>query len=192
MDIMNAIKTRRSIGRVKPDPVEQEKIEKILEAGTMAPNHFHTEPWRFFVMTGEGRKVLARGLAEAAADKQQGLSKDERAALYNQQETKAFRAPVVITVAADVTENDKALRTEELAACHAAVQNMLLTAHSLGLAAIWRTGAPAYHPAMKQAFGLQDKDEIVGFVYMGYSDMEDPVKPRASFQEKTVWLNNAE
>ena len=58
MDVMTAIKTRRSIGKVKSDPVPKEMIETILEAGTWAPCHHQTEPWRFFVLTGDARNGL--------------------------------------------------------------------------------------------------------------------------------------
>ncbi len=49
MDIHEAIRTRRSIGKVKPDPVEPVLIHRILEAGTWAPNHYLTQPWKFFL-----------------------------------------------------------------------------------------------------------------------------------------------
>ena len=58
MDVMTAIKTRRSIGKVKSEPVPKEMIEMILEAGTWAPCHHQTEPWRFFVLTGDARNGL--------------------------------------------------------------------------------------------------------------------------------------
>ena len=62
MNVSEAIRTRRSLGKVKPDAVPQELIEQIVEAGTWAPNHKLTEPWKFFVMQGEGRDVLGNAL----------------------------------------------------------------------------------------------------------------------------------
>ena len=64
MNIHEAIKTRRSIPLVKDEAVPSELIEKILEAGTFAPNHFRTEPWRFFVLQGEGRVKLGNVFGE--------------------------------------------------------------------------------------------------------------------------------
>lgn len=64
METIEAIKTRRSIGIVKQDPVPKEMIEQIIEAGTYAPNHHRTEPWRFFVLTGEGRNELGQVFEE--------------------------------------------------------------------------------------------------------------------------------
>ena len=56
MDVLTGIKTRRSIGKVKSDPVPKEMIETILEAGTWAPCHHQTEPWRFLCVNGGCKK----------------------------------------------------------------------------------------------------------------------------------------
>ena len=82
-------------------------------------------------------------------------------------EAKAYRAPVVIAVSALPSDAPKVVRAEEFAATHAAVQNLLLAAHALGLAAIWRTGEPMYHPLMKQALGLAENGELVALIYLG-------------------------
>lgn len=192
MEVMDAILSRRSIGKVKPDPVDREVIEQLLNAAVWAPNHYRTEPWRFFVMTGEGRGLLGRAYAEiaaleAAAAGREGAEASQVQAGAAAQEQKAYRAPVVIAVA--VTPTGAAPAEEELAAVHAAVQNMLLAAHSLGLGAIWRTGAPAYHPAMQAAFGLQGEERLVGFVYAGYPDMTPPQVQRKPVESRTVWLD---
>lgn len=64
MDVIEAIHTRRSIGKVKQDKIPVETIEQILEAGVWAPNHRHTEPWKFFVLRGKGREQLGQALAD--------------------------------------------------------------------------------------------------------------------------------
>ncbi len=190
MDLKQAILERRSIGKVKSDPVDQALIEEILEAAIWAPNHAHTEPWRFWVMTGEGRKLLARGYAEVAMAESGTLTEEETAQIHANQEKKAFRAPVVIAVAVSPSANRVVPEIEEYAAAHAAVQNMLLTAHALGLGAIWRTGEPTYHAKMKETFGLQGKEDLVGFIYIGYPDMPSaPKAVRSPFAQKTVWVS---
>ena len=55
-----------------------------------------------------------------------------------------------------------------MCAAAAAVQNMLLAAHALGLAAIWRTGPSATDPAIKHFFGWEADQHLIGFVYIGY------------------------
>ncbi|WP_442600996.1 nitroreductase family protein [Paenibacillus sp. KN14-4R] len=189
MNIKEAIQNRRSIGKVKPDAVDPKLIEEMLEAATWAPNHKKTEPWRFFVMTGEGRNVLGQAYADIALEGQDDELAGELLEQFRSKHAqKAFRSPVIIGIAA--TPSPDATWIEEMAAAHAAVQNMLLTAHALGLGAVWRTGDPTYHEKMSAAFGLNAGEQMVGFVYVGYPDMDQPQGKRVSFQDKTVWLNS--
>lgn len=188
MELLEGIRSRRSISRVKPDPVDKALIERILEAGAWAPNHHLTEPWRFIVMTGDGRQRLADAYADvAAAGADPGLSAETLAELKNKQSAKAYRAPVVIAVLVSPAADSAAPLVEEQAAVHAAIQNMLLAAHALGLGAIWRTGAPAYHPLMHAAFGLKPAETLAGFLYIGYPDMDPPAGRRTDFRAKTEW-----
>jgi nitroreductase len=182
------IRGRRSIGKVKDEPVPKELVEKLIEAAVWAPNHFGTQPWKFIVMTGEGRRVLGQAFADIAEESLSELSDEELGLRRDKEIAKAFRAPVVIGAVCVPSDEPRVVMAEELAAVHAAVQNLLLTAHGSGLGAIWRTGDPAYHPKMKRAFGLEGTEQIVGFIYVGYPDMEPPVKKRTPGTEKTVWL----
>ncbi|WEG12568.1 nitroreductase [Pullulanibacillus sp. KACC 23026] len=188
MDVLEAIHTRQSIGKVKSDPVDQSLIEQILELATRAPNHRHTEPWRFYVMTGAGREVLGNAYTDIALEKVANLTEKDRALIAEKQKEKAERAPVVIAVAAAYSSDDEIQQKEERAATHAAIENMLLAAHGLGLGAIWRTGEPAYHPRMREAFHLEDYEDLVGFVYIGYPDSQKDRQPRKPFSEVTKWL----
>jgi nitroreductase len=190
MKIIDAIRQRRSVGRVKPDPVPKELIAEILEAAVWAPNHYRTEPWRFVVMTGEGRKRLSRALVDIAAQGMEDAGSEENQRLLRLAEQKAFRAPVVIAVAAHPSDRPEVCLVEELAAVHAAIQNMLLAAASLGLGAMWRTGAPAYHPLMKDRLGLPESCQVAGFVYVGYPDISPPPGIRTPAEEKTVWYDS--
>jgi nitroreductase len=189
MNLEKAIRERRSIGLVKPDEVDQALIEKLLEAAVFAPNHHNTEPWRFFVLGGEGRGVLGHAYAQIASESLEDPNSEANKAILKKQYDKAFRAPVIIVAACEPAVSAKTELREELAAVHAAVQNMLLQAHGLGLGAIWRTGAPAYHPQMKKAFGLLESDEIVGFIYVGHPINPLPLKPQPSYASKTIWLD---
>lgn len=188
MDIFEAIFQRRSIGKVKPDPIEKEKIEKLLEAAIWAPNHHHTEPWKFFVLTEDGRRPLGRTLAEIAKEDMDDPATEENQERLKKVEEKPFRAPLVITVAVTPSDNPKVIDTEEVGAVNAAIQNMLLAAHALGLGAIWRTGKHAYHSKMKQLFGLRERDEVLGFIYIGYPEFPQREGKRISFMEKTKWI----
>jgi nitroreductase len=189
MELEEAIRNRRSIGSVKPDWVDPALINRLLEAAVCAPNHHGTEPWRFYVLSGKGREVLGHAYAHIAREQIEDPTTEANQAALKKHYEKAFRAPVIIMVAAVCADSPKIDRREELAAVHAAMQNMLLQAHALGLGAIWRTGAPTYHPHMKNAFGLLELDEVVGFIYVGYPVKSQPAKLSRSFISKTVWLD---
>jgi nitroreductase len=182
------IRGRRSIGKVKDEPVPKELVEKLIEAAVWAPNHYGTQPWKFIVMTGEGRRVLGQAFADIAAESLSGLSDEELGLRRDKEIAKAFRSPVVIAAVCVPSDAPRVIVAEELAAVHAAVQNLLLTAHGSGLGAIWRTGEPAYHPKMKQALGLEGNEQVVALVYVGYPDMQSPAGKRDPGTAKTVWL----
>lgn len=190
MELFEALKARRSIGKVQLDKeVPKELIEQIIEAATWAPNHHRTEPWRFFVLTGDGRKPLGDTLARIAAKGMDDPSTEENQGKLEKARKNPFRAPVIIVAAVEPSESDKIILQEEYAAVHAGVQNMLLAAHALGLGAVWRTGKPAYDPEMSKQFGLSDKGEVVGFVYVGYPDMTPAPRKRRAVSEVTKWID---
>ncbi|WP_223067266.1 nitroreductase family protein [Paenibacillus caui] len=190
MNIFEAIRTRRSIGRVSEEEVPRESIERILEAGTWAPNHRRTEPWKFFVLRGEGRKKLGLALAEIAKAEAGAVEAEELDKLESKALDKAKRAPLVIAVAVEPTEKEGVIELEEYGAVFAAIQNMLLEAHGLGLASVWRTGEPAYHPIMNKHFGLSDKGKMLGFLYIGKPALPSmPEGKRESYLAKTVWID---
>ncbi|MBO1910442.1 nitroreductase family protein, partial [Microvirga sp. 3-52] len=56
--------------------VPTELIEQIIEAGTYAPNHFRTEPWRFFVLSGEGRTKLGDVFVDITKSELEELESD--------------------------------------------------------------------------------------------------------------------
>ena len=188
LEVNRAIETRQSIGRVRQDPVPRELVEKILESAVHAPNHKLTEPWRFHVFIGKGRGEFARARAELARLQARAEREEEEfaAGRISRERKKAFRAPVVIAVISK-GGRDEVETLENYAACAAAVQNMQLTAHSLGLATIWRTGTFAYHPYMRDFFELEANDKIAAYLYLGYPDMSERPRRREPASSKTVW-----
>ncbi|WP_455663004.1 nitroreductase family protein [Pradoshia sp.] len=189
MDVLEAIKTRRSIGKVKEDPVPKELIRQIIEAGTWAPCHHRTEPWRFTVLEGDGRNKLSDALVAALKSTMDDPETEENKQRLEKISKQPYRAPVIIVTSVETTKNDKVIKEEEFAAGHAAVQNMLLAAHALGLGAVWRTGKPLYTRTMCEAFGLSEKGAVTGFIYIGYPDMTPAPAKRKAVDEITEWYS---
>jgi nitroreductase len=188
VDILESIAARRSLGKMRPDAPPRELVERVLQAAVHAANHHDTQPWRFFVLTGDARLHFGHALAGAllrrlgdATPNLDGLMEGER--------RKPMRSPVLIVVGVHSEGDDPMTRREDLQAASAALQNMLLTAGSLGLAAIWRTGDGAYDPEVKAHFGLEPADEIAGILYLGYADESFGPAParQRDFASRTEW-----
>jgi nitroreductase len=187
LDVMEAIRTRRTIGRVSERVPAKEVIDKILEAGNWAPSHYRTEPWRFIVLTGEGRDVLGNAYSDIALNTLNNPSSDEIRKAKKKGYQKARRAPVVIVMMMEPYQEDRVIWSEELSACSCAVQNMMLASHALGLGSIWRTGKPTYTDFMKKTFGVSNIGMVIGFLYIGYPAIEPKDVPRQPVEAKTEW-----
>ncbi|MFC4618009.1 nitroreductase [Camelliibacillus cellulosilyticus] len=192
MDVMEAIKTRRSIGKVSERPVEKDLLMTILDTARYAPNHYRTDPWLFTVLTGAGRDKLGDVYGRINMEAlEENASENERKEAYEKGIKKARRAPVIVVVTVEPNDMAKVVFVEEIAATACAVQNVLLAAHNLGLAAIWRSGAASYHPIMNQAFGVSEHGVVLGYVYLGYPLKENnAVKPRElkPLEDRVTWI----
>lgn len=178
--VLDALSTRRSIGRLKPDCPDRHLIERVIQAATFAPNHRHTQPWRFLVLAGDARshggEVLARSLVRRLADPETPSSVEA----LRTERAKFLRAPVIVVVAVEPSNEPNVTLDEEIASGAAGVQNLLLAAHALGLAAVWRTGDSVRDEVVPTEFGFAKSSVIIGYVYLGYPDPAHTVKPRPS------------
>lgn len=186
MDVLEAVRTRRSVGKLDGD-VSEAEIRELIEAATWAPNHKLTEPWTFTVLRGEARARLGAAWARLA-EIETSLTGEERATFVRREGDKPLRAPVLIVVSTR-TDADAVVAAEDFAATAAAVQNLLLAAWAKGLGAMWRTGPLAYRRAINEHLGLDPSDRIVAVVYLGRMAMNPP-KGRSRQTETVVrWLS---
>ncbi len=182
--LWNTIRNRRSMGlsRLKPDDVDKEIIERMLEAANWAPSHGDTEPWRFTVFTGEGREALANLFADAHG--QDGARK------------RAFAAPVWISIgmAPQCREDRSQLMTEdeEMMAVACAVQNLHLMASALGVAGMWHSKGTSVHPAVASGLGLEPPARLLGFFMCGWPATDWLTSRRRPLLEKVRWIEGAE
>jgi nitroreductase len=183
--VLDAIRNRRSIGKMTDEIPPADLVRQVLEAGTWAPNHHLTEPWRFVVLQGEARVELGAVMRELAAARETDPEKREKAA--TSAAGKPLRSPVVVAIAVEPSPEPNVPEIEELSAGSAAAQNMLLAADALGLAAIWRSGWMAFTPEVRDHLGLSERAHVLGFIYLGYPAMERPVRSRRSVDEVTTW-----
>lgn len=176
MEALEAIRRRRSVARLVEPAPDQSQLRQILAAAASAPDHEELRPWRFVVLSAKAKDAFGEVLAAAmcARAAREGWTPTE--GQVSKERTKLDRAPLVIAVAC-VPKPHKVPATEQLLSTAAAAQNALLAATALGFQSIWRTGQPAYDPAVKAALGLGEGDSIVGWLYIGTPRRDPP--PRA-------------
>ncbi len=185
MEAMEAIMTRRSISKVKPDPLPRTLVEGLLRAAVQAPNHYRVRPWRFVVLQGESRVRLGEVMAQSM--RKEHLDLPGKA--LDLERVKPLRAPVLIAVFVDYPADPRVLEIENTCSVAAAVENLLIAANAAGLGAMWRTGPAARDPEVKKFLGFPPDQTLLGFVYLGYPDMELPPINRPSFEDRTTWMD---
>ncbi|MGB8212251.1 MAG: nitroreductase [Anaerolineales bacterium] len=184
MDAMEAILTRHSVAKVKPDPLPRVLIESLLHAAVQAPNHYRVRPWRFAVLTGQSRQALGEVMAQSL----QKHNPDAPEASLEIERAKPLRAPLVVAVGVDKPADPKVLEIENICAAAAAVENLLLAAHAARLGSMWRTGPSARDPEVKKFLGFEPDQSVIGFVYIGYPDLAAPAVERPSYEDRVVWM----
>src|SRR5918997_6410931 len=138
MDVVTAIRTRRTHKAYGPEPVDRATLDELFELARWAPNHHLTNPWRFRVL---GPRTLAR-LKEVAGP--EGAAKLDR-------------APTLVLVSAVGNEEDRD-------ATAAAAYIVLLAAHARGLASYWRTPEVVQTTEGRAALGIPDDEQILGLL----------------------------
>ena len=161
-DLMEIIRNRRTIRRFKPDPVAQEKVQTILEAGRWAPSFSNLQPWKFLVIKDAKLKDTIDKVAKESV-LHWGI----------------HEAPVAILVCAD-------RRVDPLHAIEAgaaATQNMTLMAHSLGLGTGWIgiTGTEA-EIAIQKLLKFPETMRIISLIPIGIP-RESPKGDRKPIEE---------
>lgn len=173
MDVLEAIKTRRSIRRYKPTPVDDETLAKVLEAARWAPSWANTQCWRFIIVRDDDTK------AELAAT----LSTNNPA-------TNAIKsAPIVIVACAELKRSGyyhgEATTTKgdwHMFDIGIAMQNLMLAAHSLGLGTVHVGNLPDSKKA-EAILGVPEGFTVVEITPLGYPDGEARTPPRKELSE---------
>ena len=165
MDIIEDIRSRRSVRKFTPEPVSDELIDRILEAGRWAPSGLNNQPWRFAV-------VKDRGL----------ITEISRLTHYG----KVVRgAQVLIPVFIDTEKIYH--REKDIQGIGACLQNMLLEIHSLGLGAVWLGEIIRSNLPIKQLLGLGNDLELMAVIALGWPDEKPRTTKRKTLKELIVY-----
>lgn len=163
MDAISALHNRVSVAKLGEPGPNGTQLDIMLRAAMRAPDHGVLRPWRFMVIEGAQRERLGDIFVEARLQSEP----DCDPAALDKLRGKPLRAPMILVVAAETDPDNRVPVIEQIVATGAAIQNIMVAAHALGIGAMWRTGVMASHPLVKRRLGFADKDEIVGYIYLG-------------------------
>lgn len=149
MDVLDLIKSRRSIRKYKSIPVEDEKIQKCLEAARWAPSASNKQPWEFIVVKDENmRKKFAElhPYAKFVAE-----------------------SPVVFVPLTNPEIHSK----YHMSDTGLAILHFMIQAHALGLGTCWAgVIGTSFEPDLKKLLNVPDHLNIMALVALGYPDQE--------------------
>lgn len=187
-EINHLIRHRRSVfpRDYTGEKVDDTIIKQMLENANWAPTHGKTEPWRFFIFTGDSIQKLAQFQSEKY--KELTPEVDFKKAKYEKLAGMPLRASHIIAIVMKRQESEKIPEIEEIEAVACAVQNMHLTAAAYGVGAYWASGGVTYKQETKDFLGLNEKDKILGFFYVGVPEGEIADSKRGSIEEKVTWM----
>jgi nitroreductase len=175
MDVLEAIRARRSIKAFTERPVPDETIDALLDLAVLAPNHRLTEPWRFVVLGREACRAYARIKAERRAARVDDADAAEEIRRRSMERLGAVPATLAFLQRLDP---DPEVREEDFASVYMAMQNVLLGAVALGLGTHVKTGAVLDAPETREALGAEPEERVVALVELGEPAEVPPAKPR--------------
>jgi len=202
-ELLDLLKKRRSIRTFKPDPVSDEYVDKIIEAGRWAPSGFNQQPWEFVIVKDPGLKDGIVQICKAQGE----LNAQMEATRESWQKTvKAPSptgpggdysvAPVFILILGDKRTrsglpmirryDDRQWQLVFISGLANALLFMHLAATSLGLGGQWvsRVSTPYGNCMIKNLLGIPEPFEIYDMMVVGYS--ASPPQPRLMREKKKM------
>ena len=189
MNVYEAIVTRRSTRKYKPDAIEPDKLQKVIEAGRYAPSGGNNQTNHFLVV--QDTEILAKltSLAETAFAKMTA-TEDTYPSLRNSILASqkggyvfTYRAPVLIIVA------NRKDYGNNMADSVAAVENMMIAANALDLGSCyinqlyWLNEDPALLATLRE-LGLKEEERVYASMVLGYAATENGLPNRKPLERK--------
>ncbi|OGP92581.1 MAG: hypothetical protein A2Z19_01690, partial [Deltaproteobacteria bacterium RBG_16_54_18] len=167
-----------------------EIIEKILEAASYAPSPLNMQPWQFIVITKQ--EVKDNIFAEAERCRDWALKESGWKWLGSYKSDFVKSAPVIIAVTGDPTKTGIDMFMKEGGsvsyqyACAAAIQNMHLAAHALGLGSLWFNFYDKKN--IIKILGIEEDKTLISLVCLGKRSQEPAAISRKAVKEKTTYI----
>jgi nitroreductase len=180
--LLDALLSRRSVpaeALIEPGPSEAQ-LGAAIDAALRAPDHGRVQPWRFRLIRGAAREAFSGVLGRFAE------ASNLPPAQADKIRRRPLQVPLVIAVSARLKAHPKVPEVEQLLATGAGVMNLLNVFHAQGFGAVWLTGPPSYAPSVAAALGLDEGEQLLGFVYVGTPGANLPAAPTRPAREPFV------
>lgn len=169
-----------------PGPSE-DQIRTLLTAAARVPDHGRMFPWHFMVFSGAARAQVGEILRRAWAAREP----EAATAKLDLEAGQFLRAPLIIGVISRPRPG-KHPEWEQILSAGAACQNLCLAANALGFGANWLSEWYAYDDAVHEGLGLDARDRVAGFVYIGTPKVPPEERPRPDLDKiVTLWAPGA-
>ena len=177
MEALSLLLNRRSQPRLVAPAPEGDALHNILQAGLRAPDHAGLQPWEFVVCQGEGLNKMGELFETSARENDLSEKEIDRAPQL------PLRAPMIIVAIMRYQEHEKVPRVEQIASSACTVMAMQMAALAQGFNGMWRTGRYARCEIVRDGFGLNEEDEILGFLYLGTAKFDAPKSQEPNVDE---------
>jgi nitroreductase len=189
MDVLVAIENRRSCRDFLDEPVPEKDLRTILTAAAWAPSPLNAQPWQFLVVTESG--LRAKICAEAERCRSWAIETSGWKWLEKYSVAFLKSVPVFVVVVGDPRKTGVDMFMEEGAAgyqhaCAAAVQNMMLAAHAVGLGSLWFTLFD--RGTLKKQLPIAPGKVPLAVVCIGKPAAAAAAVPRKSIEKSVTWL----
>ncbi|MCI3920084.1 nitroreductase [Paenibacillus sp. TRM 82003] len=181
MSIANTIKERRSVHAFEATPVPLELVTTLLDTAVWAPNHRLTQPWRFVVVHGDGRRKLADVVRDVNEKRER--DPDKRKETGQKFYDKFMSVPMFVAVVMKEDPNPVD-REEDYAATCCVVHNFGLLAWEHGIGMVWETYGLIHQPSFRQAYGVEPGEKIVASLHVGYPAKVPAAQPRIPAEQR--------
>ncbi|GEN54358.1 nitroreductase family protein [Halobacillus faecis] len=186
MELLEAIKGRRSIHEYKEEKVDKEVLERIFNKASWAPNHRMKEPWQIRLYQDKGKAAYAEAVMESY--RRQGFfdGYDVNKTLRLEQGIRDFLLNIPHH-ALIYMERDEDIRKfeEDYAAVCAYIQNVQLLAWEAGVGVLWTTSPYLHDVQFSEAIELDSRRyKLVSVLQMGYPKRIPKPKVRTPIQQK--------
>jgi nitroreductase len=178
-DVLELLHTRVSSPRLAEPAPEGEVLESILMTAMRAPDHKVLRPARYLLISGERRQALGEVFAEAARINDQEVAEAKLAKCR----AMPLRAPLVLVAISKNLEHPKVPVFEQEQSVASGLTHILIALQAHGFGGIWRTGEMAVDAHVKQALGIQARESLVGFLYIGTPVGEAKRIPQLQFSD---------